>query len=251
MRLISYTEENLVKRHRGTMPILLTCPHDGIEKPANVDLREKDQTPNEPGCGFKILRDREVSVITEGVAQMIFNLTGHSPYVVTARYHRKYIDANRPETCAFTDADAVPFYQEYHNRIDEYVNEILSQNQGRGFLFDIHGTVVDDESQPDIFLGTDDGKSLVPPYSKSNIFMQHGLHGLLKSYQYDVSPVDEASPEVPALSGGFTVRHYGVKINCIQVEISNFIRLDPGNRALLIDDFGYAAINSARVFTPF
>jgi N-formylglutamate amidohydrolase len=251
MRLISYTEENLVKRHRGTMPIILTCPHGGIDQPANVDVREKDQTPNEPGCGFKTLRDRETAVIAEGVAQKIFNVTGHSPYVVIARYHRRFIDANRPENCAFTDVDAVPFYREYHNRIDEYVDEILSQNQARGFLFDIHGTVVEDESQHDIFLGTDDGKSLVSPYSKGNIFMQHGMHGLLKSYQYDISPIDEAAPEEPALSGGFTVKRYGVRINCIQIEISNFIRLDPGNRDLFIEDFSFAAINSARVFTPF
>lgn len=262
MQIVTYAERRLVKRHRGTLPVILTSPHGGSEKPANVDEREIDKTPG--GCNFKTSRDNETAAITESVAQKILDLTGLSPYVVIARFHRNFIDANRRETCAFTDSDAEPFYAEYHSRIEGYVNQILSQNQDRGFLFDIHGTGVIEDDPADLYLGTANGASLVAGFDRGNIFMQHGLHGLLKwsrrlkdsggqsqVFRYVVSPADETVTETSEVSGGFTIRHYGARINSIQIEIASTIRDDVENRGFLIEDLAFAVINFVRRHAPF
>lgn len=266
MQIITYSEHLLVKRHRGTMPVILTCPHDGTETPAGVHERSEDDTPS--NCQFKTGRDTHSAEITEAVAQRILEWTGLSPYVVIARFHRKFIDANRKEECAFTDSDARPFYNEYHTRISGYVTQILSQNNDRGFLFDIHGTSVLDEDPADIYLGTANGGTLRPGFNRRNLFMQHGIHGLLKwarhlrpvlslvgapveVFSYRVSPADEGANETGPVNGGFTVRHYGATMSSVQIEVASTIRNDTTLRQFFIDDLAWAIANFVRRHAPF
>jgi hypothetical protein len=262
MQVVTYDERLLVQRHRGTLPVILAAAHGGSARPAQVSLRTKAETPS--GCDFQISRDNETLLITESVAQKILDMTGLSPYVVIAQYHRKYIDANRSEACAFTDPDARPFYSEYHATITDYVAQVLRQNLGRGFLFDIHGTQVIATDPADIYFGTANGASLPPGFDRRNLFMQHGLHGLFKAarhrtgadgqspiFSYRVSPADETVPETNAVSGGFTIRNYGATINSIQVEIADTVRNDPATRDFLIADLASAIVNSVRRHAPF
>ncbi|MCI0390812.1 MAG: N-formylglutamate amidohydrolase [Acidobacteria bacterium] len=261
MQIITYAESRLVKRHRGAMPVILTAPHGGDQSPPGVDERTDAKTP--AGCDFTTSRDRETALITESVAQKILDLTGLSPYVVIARFHRRFIDANRSENCAFTDPDAKPFYDEYHARIAGYVDEIRTQNANRGFLFDIHGNQVIESDPADIYLGTDNGGSLLPGFDRASIFMQHGLAGLLKSvrresaapplplFQYRVSPANATVRETSSVDGGFTVRHYGAFINSIQIEIADTIRLNDQKRPFLFEDLAFAIINFVRRHAAF
>lgn len=264
MSINTYSDTRLVKRHRGTMPIILTCPHDGTESPPNVRERTAAATP--ASCQFNTGRDRETALITESVAQKILDLTGLSPYVVIARFHRRFIDANRSSDCAFIDSDARPFYNEFHDRISGFINQVLLQNSNQGFLFDIHGFTEGVDDNADIALGTANGATLRPDFDRARIFMQHGLHGLLGSvrrptipnpivpvpvmFQYRVSPVDAAATEIGRLNGGFTVRN-NPALNCIQVEIANTIRNDVQKRNFLIEDLAFALINFVRRYAPF
>jgi hypothetical protein len=184
-------------------------------------------------------------LITELVAQKILDLTGLSPYVVIASFNRKFIDANRRKSCAFTDPKAEPFYDEYHNRIAEFVKKI-------------HGKNVDPNKELVIFLGTDKGGSLMPGFDRDSIFMQHGLQGLLASVRrggrasvYRLSPADAKAEENSSVDGGFTVKRYGVFINSIQIEIANTIRDVEQNRLFLIEDLAFAIINFVRRHAPF
>jgi N-formylglutamate amidohydrolase len=262
MQVVTYAERRLVKRHRGTMPVLLTSPHGGSETPPGVSERTKAATPG--GCSFKTARDNETALITESLAQKLLDLTGVSPYVVLARFHRRFIDANRESACAFIDSDARPFYDEYHHNIEGYVNQILEQNGGCGFLFDIHGTLEIEDDPADVYLGTANGLALRPDFDRGNLFMQHGLQGLLKSarrssgvgapetiFSYRVSPADETRTETSEVSGGFTVRHYGASITSIQIEIANTIRNDEAKRGFFIDDLALAIVNFVRRHAPF
>jgi hypothetical protein len=264
MQIVTYEEDHLVKRHRGTMPVILTCPHDGDQSPPGVRARTKEATPDE--CQFTIKSDLQTAFITQSVAEKILKLTGLSPYVVMASFDRKFIDANRarsPVNCAFTDPAAKPFYDEYHNRIAGFVNEIREQNDNRGFLLDIHGKVEIREDPADIYLGTDDGGSLLPGFDRASIFLQHGLQGLLKSvrretgpapapvFQYRLSPADAKAPENSSVDGGFTVQRYGLFINSIQVEIADTIRNFEQKRLFLIEDLGFAITNFVRRHAPF
>ena len=264
MQTVTYEEDRLVKRHRGTMPVILTCPHDGTQSPPGVQKRTREATPD--GCQFTTKSDLQTAFITLSVAQKILDLTGLSPYVVMASFDREFIDANRPRSpvnCAFTDPAAQPFYEAYHNRIAGYVNQIRVQNANRGFLFDIHGKVEIPADPADIYLGTDCGGSLLPGFDRASIFMQHGLQGLLKSarhetgptpapvFQYRLSPADAAARENSEVDGGFTIRHYGSSINSIQIEIADTIRDNAKKRLFLIEDLAFAIINFVRRHAPF
>ena len=81
MWTIEYEETNLVSRHRGTLPVILSCPHDGEDEPSGVPVREGSP----PGCPpVKISRDLHTRAIAEGVAQRLLDLFGEAPYVVIA-----------------------------------------------------------------------------------------------------------------------------------------------------------------------
>ena len=86
---------------------------------------------------------------------------GLEPSMVVARFHRRYIDANRPVTCAFVAREARPLYREYHNRITAAIRSTVKQFPRRGILVDIHGAA-DLSEDPDthVLLGTDGGKSI-------------------------------------------------------------------------------------------
>ena len=263
MATVAYSEIRFVRRHRGTMPIILTCPHDGTETPPGVT--ERDEANNPPHCGrFKNGRDLRAAEITERVAQRILESTGLSPYVVIARFQRRFIDANREARCAFVDADARPFYDEYHSGIAEFTQELLAQNDSRGFLFDIHGTGVIEQDPADLYLGTDNGGTLSTGFPRSRLFERHGLHGLLAAvrrqsltpsgdpiFQYVVSPADAAATETPAVNGGFTVENQSDRMNCVQIEIAKPIRDDDTLRGFLVEDLAFAIPNFVRRYAPF
>ncbi|MCX7899922.1 MAG: N-formylglutamate amidohydrolase [Methylocystis sp.] len=259
MLKMTYSETRLVKRSRGTMPVILTAPHGGSEQPPGVNERTEGATPAD--CAFNKSRDNETLEIAEAVAQKILTLTGLYPYAVFARFHRKFIDANREARCAYTDSSARPFYDEYHDRIDGYVDQILAQNGGRGFLFDIHGTGIIRSDPADVYLGTANGATLRPDFPRANLFLRHGLNTLLERArhetfgggvsQFTISPADAGATETAEVNGGFTVRRYGRKICSVQVEIAASIRNDGGKREFFVEDLAYAIINSVRRYAPF
>ena len=267
MQIVTYATRRLVKRHRGTMPIILTCPHGGSERPARVSERDRALTPATcTGANdFNAGGDRMTLEMTEAVARRILNDTGLSPYVVLARFDRKYIDANRRRDCAFTDPDAGPFYDEYHNRIRGYVDQILAQNGGRGFLFDIHGTPVQSADPADIFLGTRNGATLQPGFDRASLFMQHGLQGLLTwsrfprlgtadgrpAFTFDVSPRRAGDREFGALNGGFTIRDQNARINAIQIELTRPLRTEALKFEATAEALANAMIHFVRRHAPF
>ena len=262
MQIVTYSERRLVKRHRGTMPIILTSPHGGSEAPPGVSERTAAATPG--GCRFRTGQDRETAAITETVAQLILDNTGLSPYVVIARFHRRFIDANRDARCAFTDADAQPFYDEYHNRISGYVAQIVAENGGAGFLFDIHGTGVIEDDPADIYLGTANGATLRPGFDRADLFRRHGLHGLLQAarhrtgiggigpvFQYTVSPANSGATETGEVNGGHTVRTYASQLNCVQIENASTVRDDGEKRGFLTEDLAWSMVNFVRRHAAF
>jgi N-formylglutamate amidohydrolase len=261
MRIITYSKTNLVSRHRGTLPILLTCPHDGTEQPPNVEERTGSNTPS--GCpgGFKTGRDLHAAAIAKAVAQKMYEVFGESPYVVIAEFSRKFIDANRrsnknDSNCAFADKDARVFYDEYHNRINSYVNQILNNNNNFGFLFDIHGMDLDESDPADIYLGTRNGDTLQPGFARGNLFKRRGLVGLLQAAAYSVpppatpntfhfivSPPNKNTNENPQAFGGFTVKKYGGLINAVQIELAPEMRNNDLKKGLLIEELAYTLPN--------
>ena len=245
MRNIAYTEHLLVSRYQGTMPVILTCPHGGDKQPPGVPNRRTGaELPS--ACRFETDTDRFTRTITRGVAQVLFDVFGEPPYVVIANFDRAYIDANRSPKCAFEDRDAQQFYEEYHNTVRNFVDEIRAENGGFGLLFDIHGTTQVDHDPADVYLGTLNGEAISSLSSRDSRAMsrRRSLPGLLREAGYIVSA---KIPET--LPGDFTLETHGSSnadgVDAIQIEIESTLRTDASKRENFIEDLAYAICSLA------
>jgi N-formylglutamate amidohydrolase len=235
---ISYQTTRFVSRHRGALPVVLACPHDGSKAPPHVPERSGSALP--ASCDFTKTRDLNTRAITTGVAQRLLDLCGESPYVVIAEFDRKRIDANRAPACAYEVEAAQPFFHEYHQTLRGFVDGVRAESGGPGLLFDIHGTAGIASDPADLYLGTEEGDSIarlleIDPHAMSR---RRSLSGLLTAAGYAVKL--NAAP----LGGGYTIVTYGTShvdgIDAIQVEIAAPIRKSAQRRAALIEHLAYA-----------
>ncbi len=245
------TKTNLVSFHRGTLPVILSCPHNGEETPSDVHERTGQGIPSD--CHFNDNGDLQTRDITTRVAQRMLDVFGEAPYVVIAEFHRKYIDANRPDlpqtpNCAYEVPAAKKYYDDYHNKLRDFVNEIRAENGGLGLLFDIHGVKNSTIAPAALALSTDNGNTVARLLAadKHALFRRRSLRGFLKAAGYVVSP-EPGQPENPAVDGGHTVRTYGSShedgLDAIQIEISKDLRDGKDNQTALIKTLAYAIGN--------
>jgi N-formylglutamate amidohydrolase len=168
-------------------------------------------------------------VVTTGLAQRLLELTREAPSVVIAEYDRDYIDANRSAKCAFEPSDEQPpeaqqYYDEYHNTIREFIDDIRAENGGLGLLFDIHGTGGIKGNLAHLYLGTVCGCTVKRLVRADPQAMQRrrSLRGYLEAAGYDVVA------EARQLIRGHTVRTYGSHnpdgLDAIQIEIIRELR---------------------------
>jgi len=237
---IDYSVHRLVARHRGALPVILTAPHGGSEQPSGVEkARTGANLP--PGCQFKNKADRFTRTIIREVAQLLFDVFAEAPYVVFANFDRKFIDANRSRECAFEDPDAATFYDEYHNTVREFIDEIRAENGGSGLLFDIHGNDGVAADPADIYFGTLNGGSIRSLLTRDPqaLTRRRTLPGVLRDEGYIVS---SRSPET--FPGEFTLETYGSQnpngVDAIQIEIESKLRLDDARRNAFIEDLAQA-----------
>jgi N-formylglutamate amidohydrolase len=237
----SYESVLLVDRLRGTLPVLLACGHDGTKKPEGVRARSREGVPEI--CAFNPSRDLRVADLTRAVAEQLRGLTGEAPYVVIAGFHRKYIDANRSENCAFEPGPAAPYYGEYHTVLRGFVDEIHAENAGLGLLLDLHGSQRRVEAPADIYVGTENGLTITAlrrGTSDDVLYRRRGLVGLLQAAGYAMLPSGFGEPEPPAFTGGYTVETYGSHradgIDAIQLEIVAELRTNATCRARVAAD---------------
>ncbi|SFL83524.1 hypothetical protein SAMN05421863_100557 [Nitrosomonas communis] len=54
MQTLIYEQDRLMNRHRGTMPVILTCPHDGTVKIQSFDVRKSESTPARIAQGLSV-----------------------------------------------------------------------------------------------------------------------------------------------------------------------------------------------------
>jgi N-formylglutamate amidohydrolase len=229
MRMIAYRSARHIGRHRGTLPVVLACPHDGD---AALPVPERTGGGLPPRCHFTKSRDFQATAITTGVAQRLLDLRGEAPYVVFAEFHRKYVDVNRPADCAYEVAAARPYYEEYHRTLRDFVGEVRAESGGRGLLFDIHGTACIASDPADLYLATTAGCSVARPLRIDD------LSRLLAAAGYVVSP------NPPMLGGHHTLETYARShaqgIDAIQIEIVAALRASTAMRGVLIDDLARA-----------
>ena len=236
--------DSLISFAKGTIPVLITAPHGGNEQPSGVEKRVGTDMAGNKVESFNITKDSWTKDIAEDIQSKYIQKYGGVPYIVTAKFHRKYIDANRPEHQAFESESARIHYDSYHNKISEYIADI-KQKFGQGIMLDIHGQA---QKPNEIIRGTRNGisvKNLVSSYGWNAIVGDNGFFGLLEDQGFTVEPsnthIPTATDPTPegSLSGGTSVKFNGSHnifgLDAIQFEIGSDIRFSESLRNTFTD----------------
>ena len=213
----AYDASFMVGATPGSLPQNLTVPHDGDEPLGMMASRAKGVS----------VRDEHTRDTAERVARALQERTGRRPYLVIAKFDRKYLDANRPESEAMESADALPAYRAYHDRVATYVAEVKTKFPDGALLVDIHGQGAETNT---VFRGTRAGltmKKLVDRFGPKALQGSDSIMGLLAAKGYSVNPAldAESMAEDPRYRGGYTVFNYGSHkpggIDAIQLELGS------------------------------
>ena len=82
MSEIEFKVQNMVRTHKGTIPILLTCGHGGTKEIPGVPPRNGSDISDICKRQFETDTDLRTLPITNGLAQQIRKLTNGDPYTV-------------------------------------------------------------------------------------------------------------------------------------------------------------------------
>lgn len=207
----------------GTLPIVLSAPHGGMEPIPGIPVRAGKNVER-----FVVVRDGNVDKIALQTAKQLEKTLGGRPYLVVARFERKYVDANRAPAAAYEHETAKLHYDAYHRAIQDALVAI-KRDWGRGLVVDIHGQ----SKTPDgIYRGTVDGESvkqLVAERGRAAVTGEKSLFGMFGKLGYKVLPGNNDRDQVERFfNGGHITRSYGSDhvpdIDAIQVEFGDNFR---------------------------
>src|SRR5262245_23656083 len=97
----------LVTVVEGKLPIILSAPHGGSAPIEGVPERKGEGIPHKPGK-FVTSRDTGTEELEAAIADAIEARMKKRPYLVAAKFHRKYCDANRVAAEAYEESKAKP-----------------------------------------------------------------------------------------------------------------------------------------------
>lgn len=214
--------ERLLTLATGNLPLVLVAPHGGREAIPGIGIRQGNGVPQ-----FKTGRDHNTAELAEAIALKLGEIFGAQPFLVIARFDRKYIDANRPSGGAYEAFEAQPYYAAFHSAVDEACKQIRTV-WGRGLLIDIHGQGAEANV---IFRGTRHGKSvtdLVQRFGGQALTGPHSILGQLALKGYKILPEPSSDNRESRYSGGHTAQtygsHRGTGIDAIQLEFGTRLR---------------------------
>ena len=222
---------DLVLVQQGSMPIILTAPHGGRAAIPTVEPRRaQDGTPG-PWGGVHTGADVSTDILALGIAAELRKVTGQDPYLVVAKFARKYIDANRPPEFGLEDPRARPYYDYYHRSVRRFVDEVRVKYPA-GLLIDVHGQGKD----PDVIMrGTINGRTVQRLMQRGGVDAvtgPRGVFGQLEANGFKVFPRNDVPPrgtsEDAGYKGGYTVFTYGSHnrdgLDAVQMEFGNRYR---------------------------
>jgi N-formylglutamate amidohydrolase len=217
--------DDFVHVRKGTLPVVISAPHGGRKKVPDVAERKGDGIKQ-----FVTVRGDNTAEIAEALAAEIEAKLGGKPWVVVARFERKYIDANRPRESAYESDTAKPYYDAYHVPL-EAACKAVKEKHGRGLLLDIHGQAPFPDT---ICRGTQNGKSvtlLKDRFGWAAVTGKNSVLGKLEASGYKILPKGDAPPDAKEdarFNGGYTVgtygSHAGYGIDAIQLELGGDLR---------------------------
>jgi len=217
--------KSLVEVQTGTLPIIITAPHGGTEKVPGV--------PERMGVGvkqFATVRDTGTDKLARAFAADVERQLGKKPWLIVAKFDRKYVDANRAADQAYEVKEAKAYYDAYHAPLVAALKAV-KEKHGYGILLDVHGQ----GKYPDAILrGTQNGKSVVLLRQRHGYAAVAGKNSILGRFERTGNKVlprsdaGEKAKEETGYTGGFTVGNYGshsaYAIDAIQLEIGSNYR---------------------------
>lgn len=121
--------ETYVEVRPGTLPIVLTVPHGGSLKPANVLARRYGVTGT----------DSNTIPLAEMIIEELATRYGGKPHAIISRLHRTKLDPNRDlEEAAQGDPISIAAWHRFHDSAQKACDSVMKKS-GMGLLLDIHG----------------------------------------------------------------------------------------------------------------
>lgn len=232
--------DKLVAIQAGEIPIILSAPHGGTFPVPNTSPRKGEGIPAGPK-GFFTGRDSGTEELCLEVSAAIAVRLKHKPYHVIAKFHRKFIDSNRPSEIGYEDPDAKSVYDAYHGALENFCRDVQHKHR-RGLLLDIHGQ---GSARDTVFRGTQNGKTVTllrQRFGESAHVGPESLFGTLNTLGWNVHPRSEER-EQAGFTGGYIVQTYGSHqghgIDAIQLEFGADFR-SPSNRKRTADTLAEA-----------
>jgi N-formylglutamate amidohydrolase len=246
--------KDLVLVHTGTLPIVLTAPHGGRLDIPDVAERTAPDAAHAKAFtkwgGFHAGGDANTDTLALRISAEIEKLTGHRPYLVLAKFKRKFVDPNRPAELAYADPRAAPYHALYHSTIRQFVDDIR-HGYGAGLLLDVHGESKDGDV---LMRGTGNGDTvtlLVRRAGVRAITGPDGLFGQLEAQGFKVFPSDRlplwSGSENAGFNGGYTVNTYGSQ----NADGIDAVQLEFGSRYRRGDELDRSAGQAARAIVAF
>jgi len=239
--------ESLLMVRVGMLPIILSAPHGGRAPIPDIAARRGIGVPQ-----FTTERDSNTDELAEKIAMKMEEKLGARPFLVIARFGRKYVDANRAEDRAYESAEARPYYLAYHRALAQACDQVR-RSWGRGWLLDIHGQAA--ESQM-IFRGTENGRStsaLERLFGREAIAGRNSILGQMAERGYKIVPPLASHEPERRYSGGYTTQtygsHRGTGIDAIQLELGTSLR-SRANLERTAADLADAIVVFAREYLP-
>jgi N-formylglutamate amidohydrolase len=208
----------------GGLPLILLAPHGSTASIPGA--------PQRTGAGvrnFTTERDIATDLLVERLAADIAREAGVRPYVVIARFSRRFADVNRRPEDAYEGPEAGAAYNAYHAAIRAACADVV-QRWGQGLLIDVHGQPVYPRT---VVQGTHSGQTIARLRERVGPEVLNGpgsLVGRLAMEGLTVMPrVGQADVQEPQrFGGGFTVATYGGVRGCgvdaIQLEFGTSLR---------------------------
>jgi N-formylglutamate amidohydrolase len=210
---------------KGSLPIIVSSPHGGLKKIPEV--------PERLGMGianFATVLDTNTAELTQNFAIELEKRLHGKPWVVIARFERKYLDVNRPRDESYESEKAKPYYDAYHVPL-EAACKAVKEKYGHGLLLDIHGQGAFPGA---LCRGTQNGKTvtlLKDRFGWEAVVGKKSVLGALQQGGYKILPSCDADPktkEEAQFSGGYIVgtygSHTGYAIDAIQLEFGSYLR---------------------------
>ncbi|MEN8122305.1 MAG: hypothetical protein ABFS35_18310 [Bacteroidota bacterium] len=261
----SYREKNsYVEYMHGDLPLVISVPHGGWDKPKNIPERKGRFAKNQ---------DIYTIEIAYKIYKNIYKLTGHYPNIVINHLHRTRLDANRNiKEAANGNKKAGEVWKAYHARIDS-IEKVMEQKFGKGLFIDLHGHRHKIERIELGYLLSADELRLEEDMLNSDLLNEYcSIRNLLESEKDSLSFTDlirgeyslgtilhnrgqacvpnmhTKSPKVdePYFRGGYNTTRHGSSsvgtIDGIQIEIDLQTRSDKKRQTKVAEDISYALI---------